>query len=389
MSVQQHSVQKVAGPGLLNNSELCRAECKQLIQDATKSTKRMQDSDSNQLHQRVRHIQFVKQELELKLEKITLEIDALIALQSRVGKALESTKEPLRVTILCLNERMKRFHLESADDQVDIELRKEKEVFEDVASLLQRVAEQITEQIRLDRSAMYHLVEDLKEKFEAQIIDNSCAIMTAHSRDHLHLHSTGHSQPSALVTVKHWEHISDINMAEAEKERTNSMSLRALVESVLEQTAADMRKKIQATAAAFQFNIQELKSAKSQMEDRILKIQSEISGQQRIRQDLQAAILEIENSLSLAQARLALRQKRPGKEQCHDPPHTQLLAEVQQLTAHINRLREKLLRSEEVQRTLIRSQLQLQESVDMKINCLYIDEVLCSQLREPILIHNF
>lgn len=34
---------------------------------------------------------------------------------------------------------------------------------------------------RLNRSAKYHLEQDLKEKFEAQCIDNSCALMTTHS----------------------------------------------------------------------------------------------------------------------------------------------------------------------------------------------------------------
>lgn len=34
---------------------------------------------------------------------------------------------------------------------------------------------------RLNRSAKYHLEQDLKEKFKAQCIDNSCALMTTHS----------------------------------------------------------------------------------------------------------------------------------------------------------------------------------------------------------------
>lgn len=55
--------------------------------------------------QRVRDIQFLKKELELKLEETILEIDVLTALQSRVVNALEACKEPLRVTVLCLEER--------------------------------------------------------------------------------------------------------------------------------------------------------------------------------------------------------------------------------------------------------------------------------------------
>lgn len=57
------------------------------------------------LDQRIRDIQFLKKELELKLEEITLETDVLIALHERVVKALDATKEPLRVAILCIEER--------------------------------------------------------------------------------------------------------------------------------------------------------------------------------------------------------------------------------------------------------------------------------------------
>lgn len=44
--------------------------------------------------------------MELKLEEVIVEIDDLIALKSRVVKALEACKEVLRVTVVCLEERL-------------------------------------------------------------------------------------------------------------------------------------------------------------------------------------------------------------------------------------------------------------------------------------------
>ncbi|XP_026154889.1 tektin-1 [Mastacembelus armatus] len=396
MSVQDHSPQQSGGPNLvnievlLNRSELFRAECTRLILETGKACKRMQDDDNKRLDLRVRDIQFLKKELELKLEVITMEIDVLIALQNRVAKVLEACEEPLRVTTLCLEERMKRFPSERLHDVVDRELLKEREVIEGVASLLQRVLEQITEQIRLNRSAKYHLEQDLKEKFEAQCIDNSCALMTTHSIKNLQKSkNTNAVLPSLEVTPKQWENISDINIAKAEQQKTNSVSLRALVESILEQTVADMQKQVQATTAAFQMNVQKIKSAKSQMEDQLAKNLSELANQQRIREDLQVAITENEHFLSLAQNRLDLRRQRPSKEQCYDQAQSQLLAEVHQLTAHITKLHEAMAQSEEEQRALVRCQLELQENIEMKANSLYIDEVLCTQHREPIIIQNF
>lgn len=44
------------------------------------------------------------------------------------------------------------------------------------------------------------------------------------------------------------------------------------MESLLEQTASDMQKQVQATTAAFQMNVQEIKNAKIQMEDQLAKV---------------------------------------------------------------------------------------------------------------------
>uniref|UniRef100_A0A665V423 Tektin n=1 Tax=Echeneis naucrates TaxID=173247 RepID=A0A665V423_ECHNA len=372
MSLPENSPLQSGGPNLINmevmrtHSELFRGQCMRLILETDKACKRMQNDDNKRLDQRVRDIQFLKKELELKLEEVIVEIDVLVALHNRVAKAQEACKDPLRVAVVCLEERMKRVPSERFHDEVDKELLKEREIIEGVASLLQRVIEQITEQIRLNRSAKYHLEKDLKEKFEAQGIDNSCALLTTSSVKNQKSQNPIIVLPSLAVTPKQWEDISEINITKAEQQRTNSMSLRALVESVLEQTAADMQKQLQVTREAFQLNIQQIKSAKSQMEDQLSKILCELASQQKIREDLLVAITENQQFLALAKARLDLRRQRPAKEQCHDPAQIQLLAEVQQLTAHINKLHEAVAQSEEEQRALIRCQLELQENIEIK-----------------------
>lgn len=55
----------------------------------------------------------------------------------------------------------------------------------------------------------------------------------------------------------------------------------------------------------------------------------------------------------------------------------------------ILRLREAAAQSEDEQRALVRCQLQLQENIETEANALYIDEVVCPQHREPIIIHHF
>uniref|UniRef100_A0A8C7YQD8 Tektin n=1 Tax=Oryzias sinensis TaxID=183150 RepID=A0A8C7YQD8_9TELE len=376
--------------GTLHQSERFRAECKELIKETKQICKRMQEDENQQFDQKLRRIQFLKKELELKLDEVNLEIDDLVVLQSRVTKALDACKEPLEVTDLCMKERLKRPNSERFHDEVDGELLKESEGLKRVESLLQRVTEQISEQLRLNRSAKYGLEKDLKEKSEAQNVDNICTLMATLSMSHLHrpkTHST--PEPSSVLTLDQWENISYANMAKAEQQKTNSRSLQVLVQSVLEQTAADMQKQVQATTTAIQLNVQKMKNAKNQMEDELVKIQSEISSQRKTREDLQVAVAENEEFLSLTQARLALRHERPGKEQWRDPAQRKLLADVQKITEHIKQLQQEVDRSEDEERRLLNWKLRLQESIDSKANCLYIDEVVCMQRREAVIIQNF
>ncbi|XP_015832536.3 tektin-1 isoform X2 [Nothobranchius furzeri] len=387
MSALKPSLQQAGEPDLghiqamLNHHELFRGECKRLIVETDQVCARMHDDNVKHLDQRVREIQFLRKELELKLEELVVEIDALLNIKSRVMKALDACKEPLRVASLCLEERRKRGPSARLHDDVNAELRKEKLVLEEVTVLLENVEKQITEQIRLNRSAKYRLEKDLTEKSTAENIDASCLLMNVRS---ISLPGGSNAVPPSLpVAQTQWENISNLNLDKAEQQRRSSESLRVLVETVLQQTTADIQKQVQATTTAFQLNIQQVKSHKLQIEEKLLKVVAEINSQQKIREDLQVSITKKQELLSLAQARLALRRQRPGKEQCRDPAQVQISAHVQQLTVSINKLHEDVARSEHEQRALVRCQVSLQEAVNTKANCLYIDEVVCKQLREP------
>lgn len=145
-----------------------------------------------------------------------------------VGPFIEFIKSRLKFSLFSsVACRMKRFPSERHHDDVAIELIKERDMIEGVQGILQRVVEQISEQIRwvwetmcrpnqgahrsiwtiwnmyikvlycvalktcfnlcsrLNRSSKYQLEKDLKEKFEAECIDNSCAVMTTHSAEPL------------------------------------------------------------------------------------------------------------------------------------------------------------------------------------------------------------
>ncbi len=57
------------------------------------------------LDQRVRDVNYWKEELEGKLDGTFHEIDALEAYKKRVEKAIESIQEPLHIAQMCLANR--------------------------------------------------------------------------------------------------------------------------------------------------------------------------------------------------------------------------------------------------------------------------------------------
>lgn len=79
------------------------------------------------------------------------------------------------------------------------------------------------------------------------------------------------------LTPEEWESICNINISKAEKEKNNSHSLRALVESLLEQTATDMRRQHDTMDRALELRIQEAKTAKADLESQLDKVSTSIS----------------------------------------------------------------------------------------------------------------
>ncbi|XP_076832614.1 tektin-1 isoform X2 [Brachyhypopomus gauderio] len=373
-------------------SERLTAQCKRLMEESEKSASRLQQDANKKLEHRIKDIKFWKLELDQKVQEMVQEIDVLITYKNRVERALESLSEPLKATLECLKERQGRVAVDLVSDEAEKELLKEKEVIEGVVALLQRTLEQMIEQIRLNRSAKYYLEKDLQDKYRAEHIDDFCSVLTSTSvRVDEQIGSAQFTAggPRVTVTPQEWETFTDMNIAKAERERSNSVSLRALVDSLLEQTAADVLQQWRATDAALDRRVHESRSAKGRMEDQLNKLLAEIASQEQNLADLGVAIAGKEAPLNVARARLQARSQRPGIELCCDPVHTRLLSEVQQLTEHIARLKEGLAQAEMELKALTRNQLLLEEEIQVKSHSLYIDEVICSQLRQPITIHRF
>lgn len=74
-----------------------------------------------------------------------------------------------------------------------------------------------------------------------------------------------------------WRDISDDNICKTEQERIASTTLRGVISSILDQTKQDMIKQREIVNIAFYKRIQEIKDAKTKLEDHLQEVERKIN----------------------------------------------------------------------------------------------------------------
>ncbi|NXE87143.1 TEKT1 protein, partial [Menura novaehollandiae] len=370
-----------------SRSECMIAESWRLVDEIEKTTQKTQSDVNKKIEQRREEIKFWKQELDNKLEQIVHETEVLLTCKNRLERALESCKEPLVIAQKCLLYRQRRVGIDSVHDEVEQELVKEAEVLQGIIALLGHTLEQTSEQIRRNRSAKYSLEMDLKDKFTALTIDDYCASLT-NDTPHIIYADNAMRLEGNFVSPEDWIDFSNINVEKADKQRNNSLALRALIDGILSQTANDMRKQCEMVNIAFRNRVKEVKDAKHKLETLLAMVMDETASQEKNIAALKKAIADKEGPVKVAQTRLEARNHRPNVELCYDTVQCSLISEVQEITKNIQR-QDALAQAERELKGLSRRQLSLEEEIKVKENTLYIDEVLCMQMRESVYINNF
>jgi tektin-1 len=311
--------------------------------------------------------------LESKLDGVFKEIDSLEAYKRRVERAIESIQEPLHIAQTCLANREKRYEIDLVHDNVQKELIKEVEIETGANSLLVRLHEQIVEQLRLNRKAKFNLESDLKNKFNAQSIDSHVQNLSLTSPSLYLKNGAAKIEPNSFSETQ-WENYSDENIKNAEATRLNSVKLRNITDSTLQQVANDMDKQIDNTNRAFQRRIWEEVDAKSKLETQVKDVTKLIDNMEENVKNLEKAILDKENYLKLAHTRLDVRTNRPHVELVRDPAQYKLVKEVQEIEDSIRRLQERLNDSHKKLKDLDRDKLILLKDIEVKANTIRLDE---------------
>ncbi|XP_074176163.1 tektin-1 isoform X1 [Rhinolophus sinicus] len=391
-----------------SRSERLVAESQRLVDEIEKTTRKSQSDVNKKLEQRLEEVRFWKKELDDKLEQLVYVTEDLLTYQTRLEKAMESLKEPLHITQTCLEYREKRVGIDLVHDEVEQELIKEAEIIRGVMALLTRSLEETTEQIRvsgetvgatwafqretpfpspfrLNRSAKYNLEKDLKDKFVALTIDDICVSLNNNSPNIRYSENVVRVEPNS-VSLEDWLDFSNTNVEKADKQRNNSLMLKALVDRVLSQTSNDLRRQCHVVDTAFENGLKETKDARDKLALHLSKVMEEIASQEKNVAVLEKAILDQEGPAKVAHTRLETRTCRPNVELCRDVPQYRLIKEVHEITQNIARLKETLAQAQVELKGLNRRQLALQEEIQVKENTIYIDEVLCMNMRKSILL---
>ncbi|PNF43146.1 hypothetical protein B7P43_G17203 [Cryptotermes secundus] len=104
---------------------------------------------------------------------------------------------------------------------------------------------------------------------------------------------------------------------------------------------------------------------------------------------LEKAIAEKEGFMALAFTRLGQRAQRSAVERTRDEVETKLVAEVQELRDNVSVLQEMLSEAQASLRYLLKTQIQLEEEINIKANTLKIDDVDCMTLRQSMAFYSY
>ncbi|KAF2901753.1 hypothetical protein ILUMI_04431 [Ignelater luminosus] len=365
------------------------AECqrgKDEINEITVMNKREVD---HKLEEKIKDVEFNKNEILKQRKEVCIEIDNLVTYNERIMDAMSSLKESaLKISRKCIVFREGRVGIDLCHDDVERELLKEAETIEGAQKLLRRTLEQANEQVRRLRSTIYFIDRDLEDKDNVLKIDGYNLSLNETSLNLSMYHGFAPLDPSN-ITAEEWEHFTRQNIERAAKEITSARSLRAYVDTLLKQVIEDLWHQYHTVNEAFRRRIEETKEAKTKLEIQHSEITRQANEMIRNINELQKTLAEKEGFMALAHTRLGNRCQRPGMELCRDLVETNLVNEVRELRENCNMIQQLLAEAQASLRYLLKTQIQLEEDVNVKTNTLKIDEVDCMTLRQSMDYHAY
>lgn len=364
-----------------NVSEQNRWRSDQVSKETEATTNRTQALTTKRISERLHDVTFWKTELNREIEDIIHETDLLVEQKRRTQRALDATTAPLHIATESLNNReLHRYGIDRVVDDVEIQLRKEINLINNVQHLHRRTIDEAEKQIKANRNAKHALEHDWSHKFEAWRADNRALSRKNTDVDIMYYAGSARYQETQS-TPESWAQNSHDNIVAAENERMASIQMRELINNILQDTSRDMREQADRVENAFAKRIEEMAGAKAKMENQLNNTLDEIGRQEANIIELKKAIRNKEAPMKVAQTRLNDRSFRPGIELCRDPAHTQLVNEVLEISQSVDALMKQLADAEESLNKLNDDRMILEKEIAMKAKSLYTDRDKCVPVR--------
>lgn len=132
-----------------NVSEQNRWESNRVEKETEATTQRTQALSTKRLKERLHDVNFWKNELNREIEDLIAETDVLVQEKRRTQAALDATVSPLHIATEALNNReLHRYGVDRVVDDVELELRKEIDLINNVQHLLRKTIDEAELQIK-------------------------------------------------------------------------------------------------------------------------------------------------------------------------------------------------------------------------------------------------
>ncbi|XP_051877009.1 tektin-4 [Pristis pectinata] len=364
-----------------DTAENVRNGSKSLIVEREKLTQDTQAHSTKRLGERLQDIFFWKSELKREIEDLLAETELLLEKQRRLEIALDATEIAMFISTDNLQNRERRQGPDLVKDAVEDELLKEVDLIQNVRGVLKRTLDQVITQIRKNRDAKERLEMDWSDKYEAYKIDVKAGGLNNQSTN-IQFHPNSSKFEDNSSTPESWAQFTHCNIYKAEQERMNSINLRTLVDSVLQETSEDLHEQYDRVNAAFNKRLEELFDVKAKLDHHLRKILEQIAAQERNIANLKQAIKDKEAPLKVAQTRLYERTYRPNVELTRDPAQMNLICEVGEISESIALLQEKLKEAQMSLENMEDTRMTLEKEIAIKANSIFIDNEKCLKHRE-------
>ncbi|KAL6431396.1 hypothetical protein ACFW04_007197 [Cataglyphis niger] len=369
-------------------SDRILVEATRACEFAAEIVKANKEETDHRLQEKLNDIEFRKKELLRVRKNIVLEIDALLIYKERLTDVLKSIKRNALIAENCFIARDRRLGIDLVHDDVEKNLLKEREAIQKAESLLDQMWKENGEQIRKTKATLYYIDRDLENKESNLHIDRH-NINLKESDFNLSIYHGTLPLDKSAVTLNEWEFQTNSNVISANIEVNNTKRFRCYIDAMIKQTVDDLTKQKDVTNEAFRQRIEQTREIKRKLELQHSEIVKQINAMSTNIARIKKSLADKEGYMALAHTRLGHRCQRPRMELAQDLVEANLVKEIHELRNVIANLQQMLFEAEASLRYMLKTQVQLEEDINVKTNTLKIDEVECMTLRQSMDYHAY